>query len=522
MSRKGSISRSALAFAFVVSGLCVASCAPRRSVAGEVYATVGGEPIREPEEARRPLLTGEQDVSLEEATVLALERNPELAVQRLDPAIASTFETIERAEFGATVFVDGEYRQELARETNRATMMQFEVEGSRTNTQAGIRQRTPTGTAIETSVGFGRDESDRSPEQQDVAIALTVTQSLLEGVRPDVNLARVRQAELETRASQAELRAFVLALLRDLEVAYWELALATKSVTIFEESLALAEQEQAAVAARVEVGELAPADQPIVQTQVALRQQGLIDARAAVDGARLRLARMLGVDPQRASVDVTDAVAIEPVPIAEPDAHRALALRLRPELEEARLRVEQNELETVVTANGLLPRLDVFVRLAKTGFGSSFAEAVEGLGDPTYEASVGLSFEQLLGNARARGLDRQANLREERAQRALANLESLVRLDVDLALVEVERARAQVAASRTTAELQARVVETERARLGVGEGTALLLAQAENALLRAQVAEVEAQIAYRVALVRLHAADGSLLERRGVHLARDD
>jgi len=93
-----------------------------------------------------------------------------------------------------------------------------------------------------------------------------------------------------------------------------------------------------------------------------------------------------------------------------------------------------------------------------------------------------------------------------------------VRLDVDLALVELERARQQIGASRETAAQQARIVETERARLEVGEGTALLLAQAENTHLQSQLAEVAAQVAYRIGLVRLYAAEGSLLERRGVEL----
>ncbi len=54
---------------------------------------------------------------------MVLERNADLAVRRLDPALAEAFEAAERAEFGATVFADGQYRHELARETNRATMM---------------------------------------------------------------------------------------------------------------------------------------------------------------------------------------------------------------------------------------------------------------------------------------------------------------------------------------------------------------------------------------------------------------
>jgi outer membrane protein TolC len=185
------------------------------------------------------------------------------------------------------------------------------------------------------------------------------------------------------------------------------------------------------------------------------------------------------------------------------------------------MRLEQRRLDTVVTGQGLLPRLDLFVQLTKTGFGSSFGEAVSGLGEPTYEMGAGLRFEQLLGNEIAAAADRQAHLRREQAARAVENLESLVALDVSLALNEITRAHAQIDASRATAAAEARVFETERERLAVGESTALLVAHAERDLLAARVAEVEAQVAYRIALVRLYVAEGSLLERRAVELAAD-
>lgn len=500
----------------VLLAVLLAGCV-RRGIAGDVYATVDGEPLREPD-AAPPRREGPHELSLEAATVLALESSPELAVRRLDPAIAGTFETIARGEFGVTLFADGQISAEQTQETNRATMMQFRAEGSRAEATAGIRQRTPTGTEIETSLGYRRDESNRSPEQQEARIGVTITQALLQGVDPEANLAAVRLAELETRATEHQLRAFVTALLLELETGYWQLALARESLAIHERSLALVAQQAEAMAARIEVGDAAPADALVVRAQVAIRRQALIDARAALEEQRLRLGRLLNLDPEASSLEVTDAIGIEPRAVEDPAAHHALAQRLRADLAEARVRLEQRRLDTVVTGNGVLPRLDLFVQLTKTGFGSSFGDAIQGLTEPTYEVTAGLRFEQLLGNDRAAASDRQAAFRRERAERAVGNLASLVRLDVDLALNEITRAHAQIDASRRTAELMQEVVEAERARLEVGETTELVLAQAERDLVEAQVAEVAALVAYRVALVRLWASEGSLLQRRAVRL----
>jgi len=369
--------------------------------------------------------------------------------------------------------------------------------------------------------GAERGARTRGPVPVQVAAA---GRGSLEEVREltgtlEANLAAVHLAELETEATRYQLQAFVTALLLELETGYWQLALATRSLAIHEESLALAEQEAEALQARIDVGDAAPADAPVVRAQVAVRRQALIDARAAERQWRLRLGRLLGLDPDASTLAVTDEIGIEPHPIEDAAPHRELALRLRPDLLEARARLEQRRLDTVVTGNGVLPRLDVFVQLTKTGFDSSFGDAVRGLGDqPTYELVAGLSFEQLVGNDVAAANDRQAHFRREQAARAVENLESLVRLDVSLALNEIERAHAQIDASRRTAELSVQVVEAERARLEVGESTPLVVAQAERDLVEARVAEVEALVAYRVALVRPWAAEGSLLERRAVDL----
>lgn len=496
----------------------LAGCGGARSIAGEPFATVNGEEVRD-SQGTRALLEGDHALTLEAATVLALEGNPDLAVRRLDPAIAGTFEQLARGEFGVTLFADAQHQQQQGREVNRATMMQFDVSRESTTAIAGVRQHTPIGLDIETAVEFDRDTSNRSPEQQEVQIGITLTQSLLRGLDPDANLAQVHLAELETRATRYQVRAFVLALLRDVETAYWQLALADRRMHVYEASLALAEQQLQAIEGRIAVGYLAPRDAAVPRAEVARRRQALIDARAEREASRLRLARMLGIDPDASTIAIEQPIEIEPRAIDDEGSHRRLALRLRPDLNEARLRLEQRRLETVVTANGLLPRLDVFVHLAKTGFGSSFADAVSGLTGPTYEVTAGLSFEQLLGNAIARATDDAANLRRDRAERAVENLESLVELDVRLALTELSRAREQIAASRATREEEERVVAAERERLEAGDGTVLLLAQAERDLLAAQVAEAEAAVTYRIALVRLFAAEGSLLERRGVRLA---
>ncbi len=160
--------------------------------------------------------------------MLALRNNRDLQVRQLEPVVTGTFEQIERGKFDPELFAEAEYFEEKANETSRSSGEQFGVSGNAAVEMAGVRQELPTGTTIEASIGQDRSISNRAPEQQTARVGLSVTQALLRGFGPAVNLASVRQAELDTLASIDELRGFTEALLADTEIAYWNFVLAEK------------------------------------------------------------------------------------------------------------------------------------------------------------------------------------------------------------------------------------------------------------------------------------------------------
>ncbi len=463
--------------------------------------------------------TGPIELSLEEATVLGLRNNRDLAVQQLNPVIAGTFERIEAGVFDPQAFADFVYERERASEVDRGTGTRFTVDGNSYDAAAGVRQELPTGTDVEVGVGQSRDISNRAPEQQEARLGLTVTQQLLRGAGPVVNLASVRQAQFDTLASLYELRGFTEALLADIERTYWLYDLALERIAIFEGSLDLAQRQLAEAEQRIAIGVLSATVAAVAGAEVARREQDLIDARSDMEAWRLRLMRLLnatGVGQfDRPLVLTSKPAAIDPQPLTDLDDRLQLAQAARPDLAEARLRLEQNRLETIVTRNGLLPQLEVFVALGKTGFDDTFGGSFSELDGDTYDLAAGLSFTKVLGNQAARAANEGAYASRRQAAYAVRNLEQLVELEVRLAANEVERARQQIGASRTTRILEEETVRAERGRFDAGTSTALLVAQAQRDLLEAQIAEVEAVVAYRLALIDLYVAEGSLLERRG-------
>ncbi len=458
-------------------------------------------------------------LSLEEAVLLALKNNPDFRVRQLDPVITGTFEKIERGEFDPEFFSEGQYFEERAREVARSTGSQFSVEGSDVAIEAGLRQRLPTGTSFEATVTHERSISDRAPEQQSARVGISVTQSLLRGFGPRVNLVRVRQAELDTKISRYELRGFIESLLAETEAAYWELFFAAEEIDIFEQSLEFARKQCEETALRIEVGMMPEIESAAAEAEVARHRQALIDARARLEERRLRLLRLLSPGPfgnYERIVETTSSPAISASPLNEIDARIELAQQLRPDLREALLRAEQRRLETIVTRNGVLPRLDFFIGLGRSGYADTFSDSFRELDGNNYDLSAGFRFSSMIGNRAAKARDLAAAASRRQSAEAIANLRQLLRLDVRLAVNEVERARRQIEASRTTRKLEEKTVQAEVERFNVGAGTSLLVARAQRDLVVSRIAEVRAVVDFRRALVNLYLAEGSLMARRGI------
>lgn len=460
-------------------------------------------------------------LSVEQASMLVLRNNRDLQVHQINPVIAGTFEQIERGTYDPELFAELEYMKERSKETAASTGTGFSIEGNETSAVAGIRQAFPTGTGVEATVAQNRSISDRTPELQTARLGLSITQSLLRGFGPAVNLASVRQAELDTVASVYELRGFTEALMAGTEIAYWNYVLARLEIDIVERSLAVARQQRDEIELRIEVGILPEIEAAAARAQVAGHEQALIDARSLLEENRLRLLRLISPGPHGQFdllIHATSEPAIAPEPITDLTDRLQLAEQSRPDLNEARLRLEQSRLETIVTRNGVLPRLDLFIALGQTGFADTFSDSFSDLNSSNYDFRAGVRLSHFLGNRTAEAQDLAARASQRQAAEAVDNLRQIVQVDVRLAVNEVERSRQQISATKVTRTHREETLKAEKERFDVGASTALQVAQAQRDLLISSIAEVKAIVNYRVALVRLYLAEGSLLERRGVRI----
>jgi outer membrane protein TolC len=454
-------------------------------------------------------------VTVRDAIVTALANNQALVVQKLNPSITHTFEVQQAAVF------DPDLTAGLSRQRNVTQGAGGGASTAQSATGAvGVQQLLPTGTQI--GVTAETDVSHGSFSGQDffaTRVGMTVTQSILRGYGLDVNLASLRQARIDTLSTEYQLRGFAEALIAQVEETYWDYTLAQRQIEIFTQSLDLAQRQLDETNERIRIGKLAEIERAASEAEVALRREDLINAHAALTTTRLQLLRLLSpAMPSYWSREIvidTPPTAPDFIP-EEVEAHVQVAERMRSDLNQARLQVSRGDLQIVKTKNGLLPKLDLFMTLGKTGYAGTFGRSVEHMDDRGYDLLVGASFEYPPMNRDAKAQDTRAVLSRRQSADAVSNLAQLVELDVRSAYVEVNRAREQVTATAVTRKLQEEKVRAEMEKFRVGKSTTLLVAQAQRDLLRSQIDEVSAVVANLKAIVELFRLEGSLLLRRGI------
>ena len=463
---------------------------------------------------------GPLKISIQEAILLAMENNQSLIVERMNPQIRRTFEQEELAVFDPVLGSEVSSKRVLAERLSRAGSGTESSTADSVTGLVSLAKLFPTGTVleIEGSTSY-TDSSLYSDTFTANRLGLTVTQALLQGLDIHANLARVNQARLDTLISQYELRGFTELLLEEVESKFWDYALAQRQIEIYTNSLSLAEKQMTETRERIKIGDLAETELAAAQAEVALRRENLINARSTLAKERLDLLRLL--NPSR-SIDWNTDVILEydtslpDVKLDSVDQHVQVAIRMRPDLNQARLQIQRGDLEVVRTKNGLLPKMDMFITFGKTGYADTFSRAFDKIRDDSYDVAWGLVFEEAPINRSAQALYSRAVVSRQQLRKVLENLAQLVQVDVRGAYIEVTRASEQITATTATRNFQEEKLRAETEKFRVGKSTSLLVGQAQRDFVASQIAETQAVANYLEALVALYRLEGSLLQRRGV------
>ena len=245
------------------------------TVVGERVAAVARQASRAGQPARR------FDLTLDDAVRRALERNLDIAVQRIVPLVQDMRVAAAGAAFLPVASSGFDFNQETT--PNRFV---FDGGGLRGQPIVSDRGTYDLGVGQQVKWGGGRYDvtwdSTRSESTNIFStfnpsfganMTLQYTQPLLRGFRTDARRTQLVVSRINRDISDIDLAQTVVNTLADVSLAYWDLVYARAAVGVQRQAVALAEQLVADNRMRVEVGTMAPIDVVAAQSEAAARRQ---------------------------------------------------------------------------------------------------------------------------------------------------------------------------------------------------------------------------------------------------------
>ncbi len=454
-------------------------------------------------------------LTLEQVFENVTRSNPVINIEKLDIDIATTVLREQLYQYEPRIKV-GFGLSEVKDAVGRGTARDFSVL---------VTESLPTGTQIQARASAQPQSSylagQSLTEKYRNTLGITLTQAILRGLNPIVNLAPVSSANLDIAIKREELVGYAQRLIADTERAYRDIHLSKQELQIHEQSLQLAQRLLYESQERLKAGRIAALDLAAIKAEVAHRESMLIDAQTEYTRKKYRLIYLMN----RPDLWNTNILTVDTfLTLSAPDSlshHLFVAKRMRPDLRLARTMEKKGELQVIQTRNGLLPKLDFFMTLQGNSGHESFSDAMDFReSQMTKSLSGGLVLDFPLTSGAARQVYRRAKFGSEQMCHSLENLTRLIEYEVRSAYLEVSRAQKRIEASAVSHQLQQERLEAEEMKLAAGKSTGYMLLQAQRDLISAQLDKARAENTYVSSLLDLYLKDGTLLERRGVDSMR--
>jgi outer membrane protein TolC len=513
--------------------------------------TAGGTPrsVADPTEKK------DWELSLEDCKRIALQNNKRIAFLGYEPGVQGTQIQTALARFDATVEAGAQWAYSDTPLTN--TIQVFGTNATAVNTKSfgtsagGFGSSTTDGGATTdfattlpgqnlmsifkrhatgglTRIAYDIDYQNLDPAGAFIAInpswRSTVTarleQPLLQGAGVEFNRAPILIARATHEQSIKTFEDEVQKLMRDVELAYWDLYFKFQELYSREAGL-----EQALATWRIErnkeiYGKSTAADVAQAREQLELfRAQRLVSLNDLLNNER-KLRELMGIAPDD---DLRIIPKDEPTFARyEPDWQIAVSesMQFKPDLQAQRFQVRAAELEVIRQRNGLLPDLTVGGSWSLVGLDNQWDQSIDRLTDADFETwTLFVRARRQIGERAANAAVRRAQLVLSQRRGELRNLEHTAihslaqqyqRIISNYQLIQAQKDRRQAAAD----QLQAR---EDIYREGVA--TIDLLLQAQSRFAEALRDESQAVVDYNKALAEWEYARGRTLANDNIVLA---
>jgi len=562
---------------FARAGAALRLLNPRRAVTGLVLLfAIAAVPATRAQQAPDRVGVGmvQLKLTLDDAIELALRNNLDIQIERLNLASSSV------AVKGARGFLDPTFRWAPSlesRNTPTGSVLQG-ADGKLTdkflNQNFYLRQRLPwAGSSL--SVDFVNNRQSTTNPFVSLnpfitsQLTISVTQPLLRNRNIDPQRAelKIRRKQLDVSGTDFELRN--IAVITQLEQAYWDLVAARQAVDVLAESVDLGREQLARTKRQVEAGVIAQVEVSAAEAELERRLDSYYSGLGGVTEAENALKTMIAPahdDPiWNEQIIPTDLSTLEP---PEGDNVRdavSAALKRRPEVRSVALRQQANDIQKQVNADQTKPQINFVAGYGNTGLGGTVAStdnpfseltaastarlnqlsalaglpalpaqsfgglppalvggygtALSNLFSGNFQSvQAGLSLDFTFRNRAAEANLEQSAITERRLKLEQARLAQSIEAQVRNALQALATARQRIAAAEASTRAAKDKLDSEVRLFQSGESTNFLVLTRQNEYADSRRREVVARLDANKAVARLRQALGTTLEAHHITL----
>src|SRR6476620_6828701 len=355
-----------------------------------------------------------------------------------------------------------------------------------------------------------------------------VVQPLCQGRGAEVTMAPIRIASAKAEQTDWRFKQEILALVRSVETAYWDLYAQQQNLKVvddvlpmFRETVRVREQQfQANAGTETEVAQ--------AKADMYLYEQRRLEILSAIAEQQLVIRNLLGLSLDDNRYMWLVALPAKTPPFESLEDAVATAINRRPDILRQRLAVYVAQQQTIQAADKMRPHLDFNAFWRINGLGEDVGSSIDSVADDQYtDWHIGVGFQVPLGRRQARGNLRAAQFTIEKQQALLdqaAHQSAYEVADAYRRAIWLSQQQ-KVADSRVGALTQWRVgakAQFENPPAGMTTTNALQLYQQNlRDLMDASVQSNAILANFNSALVRLEEVKGTLLESALVQVEGD-
>ncbi len=453
-----------------------------------------------------------KDISLDDAIQMALEKNLDLQVAKMNPLIQDYNLVQARAAYKPTLTGNFNQNHASSQTTNRLDGV-TSVNISQAQTyNVSLNQRTQWyGGQMGLTFNNGRNASNSTNNlfnpSYNSTFRVNYTQPILANFKIDSQRNALRTTVIQRQISDVALQSTIENTKSSVRTAYWSLRQAIERIEIQRLSLQLAQQVVADNKVKVEIGTMAPIDQTTAEVQEAQSEQALLNAQVQWTTAELTLKRLIVSGPDddvyKSTLNPTSGPSFE---LQNVDIQGAVtgAIAQRTDIVQQRQNLDVSNLNLELSKDATKPQLDVTgsYQLAGTGGLSkdengNYFDALFALGTlntPTW--TVGLNFNYPIGMASAKASYARAEIQRNQAVENIKVTELQIATEVTNAGLAVQNSYLQLKAAQKSRDAAEKNAAAEQTRFDVGMSNPYNVATALNNLTNARLAELQAIVNY--------------------------